>query len=180
MNIKQVLYLRVCLNWSTSYRLCRSFGLSPEQKSFLWKMSNNILVTRERLHKVRKADTATCVSCPGLTDDTEHLLTCVMTSEVTARLTRCVTCYIPAASATDIIHLNLDITESLELPIVWLIATILQFVYLVKADGRIARLPAARAELLARVAVLSHARKKNYTILNSNVIINDIILNFFS
>ena len=35
---------------------CNTNGLSPEMKSFLWKLMENLIVTRELLHRMKKSD----------------------------------------------------------------------------------------------------------------------------
>ena len=47
-------------DFSCSYRLSRLVGLSPNQKSFLFKLVQNLLPTRERLHRTRKSPTLAC------------------------------------------------------------------------------------------------------------------------
>ena len=113
------------VEWNTSRRIRRCPGLSPDQKSILWKLSENLLVTRERLNRVKKADTLFCLHCPGVTDDREHLLSCSFSCEMTSCLTLCLTAYVPGITPTDIIHLNINVTESLELPLAWLISNVL-------------------------------------------------------
>ena len=60
-----------------SYKLMRLFGLSPEQKTFLFKMLHNLLPNKERLHKIKKSATPYCIFCPELlVDNIDHLFNC--------------------------------------------------------------------------------------------------------
>ena len=46
-----------------SYALARKFGLAPDQKSFLFKLLQSLLPTRERLPRLGKAQTDACLFC---------------------------------------------------------------------------------------------------------------------
>ena len=48
------------VEFSTPYHLSRIFGLSPEQKSFLFKMLQSLLPNRERLHRIGKIQSSDC------------------------------------------------------------------------------------------------------------------------
>ena len=76
---------------SNCYRMARLFGLTPDQKSFLFKMIQNILPTRERLHRVGKVPSPACNFCSAEVDNLEHLLVCSQGSEVTTPLLSCLT-----------------------------------------------------------------------------------------
>ena len=61
-------------DFSLSYRMTRLFGLSPDQKSFLFKLVQNLLPTRERLHRCKKSQSSSCLFCNEEVDLAEHLL----------------------------------------------------------------------------------------------------------
>ena len=105
-----------------SYSLARKFGLAPEPKAFLFKMVQSLLPTRERLARVGKVQSPACTFCEDQEDNLAHLLTCIQGSEVTKPLIRCLTeqyCNISLAL------LNISTSESMELPVVWLLSTVL-------------------------------------------------------
>jgi hypothetical protein len=58
------------VDFSNSYRLSRLFGLSPEQKSFLFKLLQNILPSKERLHRAGKVPLPPCSFCEVQQDTT--------------------------------------------------------------------------------------------------------------
>jgi hypothetical protein len=68
----------------TSYMLARKFGLAPEQKTFLFKMIQSLLPTRERLSRIGKLPSPACSFCSAPEDNTDHLLTCTQSSAVTS------------------------------------------------------------------------------------------------
>ena len=78
-------------------------------------------------------------------------------------------------AAGDLTTLNFNTTEAMELPATWLIATCLGYVWQERMAGRIARLIACRAELLAKLALLKSTKWKHYTLHNSAVLLDEII-----
>ena len=46
------------IDWSQSYSLARKFGLSPDQKSFNFKLIQSLLPTRDRLARIGKINTS--------------------------------------------------------------------------------------------------------------------------
>ena len=51
------------IDLSESYRLARVFGLSPDQKSFIFKMMQSIQPTRDRLARIGKVQSSNCQYC---------------------------------------------------------------------------------------------------------------------
>ena len=74
------------LDFSEPYRLSRKFGLAPEQKSFIFKMMQSLLPTRDRLARMGKIQSRNCQHFDEVTDSTVHLLTCSHSSEDSNRL----------------------------------------------------------------------------------------------
>ena len=168
------------LDLSGSYRLSRVFGLAPEQKSFTFKMLQSLLPTRDRLARIGKVQSSNCIFCDGIPDSTEHLLTCSHSSEVSIRLITCLTSYFPAISTADIVMLNIPVTESMELPVVWLVSICLGLIWDQRVLGKIARLEHCRAELLAKLMLLRDTKWRHYTLHNSAVLLEDMINLHFS
>ena len=163
------------LDLSNSYRLSRIFGLSPEQKSFLFKMIQSILPTRDRLARMKKIQTSNCLYCDDVPDSTAHLLTCNLSSEVSERLLACIASYCPGITPQDIVLLNIEVSESLELPLVWLMSSCMCIIWEQRVLGKIARLEVCRAELLAKLMLLRDTKWRHYTLHNSVVLLEDMI-----
>ena len=64
------------IDLSHSYRLSRLFGLTPDQKSFLFKLLQNILPTRERLHRCGKAPA--CLFCDVQVLTVDQVFACLL------------------------------------------------------------------------------------------------------
>ena len=156
------------------------FSLAPEQKSFLFKTTQNLLPTKERLHRSGKTPSPSCIFCNAPQDTLEHLLTCPHSTEVTAPLLACLASQVDNLTPQDIIHLNIHTPESWELPAVWLVSTCLMFVWEERLAGRRARLDNCRAELLARIALLRSTKWKHYSLHNSALLLDESInLHFY-
>ena len=162
-----------------SYSLARKFGLAPEQKAFLFKMVQSLLPTRERLARVGKVQSPACTFCEAQEDNLAHLLTCIQGSEVTYPLVRCLAEQDGNISPQNLVLLNISVSESMELPVVWLLSTCLMMVWEERVAGRIARLNPCKAELEARLIVLKHTRWKHYTLHNSAVLLEDLLNLYF-
>ena len=63
-------------DFSTIYRISRLYGLSPEQKSFLFKWLQELLPTRQRLHRIGKSQHPNCLYCTDQIDNLYHTLRC--------------------------------------------------------------------------------------------------------
>ena len=158
-----------------SYKLARTFGLNPDQKSFLFKMMQSLLPTRERLTRLGKVQSSTCLYCEGITDSTEHLLTCSHSLEVTERLQNCINTYLPLTTPADVVRLNLPVSESLELPLTWLVSSCLSFVWDQRVAGKIARLDVCRAELQSKLMLLRDTKWRHFSLHNSAVLLEDML-----
>ena len=163
------------IDLSEPYRLSRVFGLTPDQKTFIFKMMQSLLPTRDRLARMRKIQSSSCLYCDEIADSTAHLLTCSHSSEVSDRLMNCLTSYFPNISPEEIVILNIPVTESLELPVVWLLSTCMGYIWEQRVMGKMARLDICRAELLAKLMLLRNTKWRHYTLHNSAVLLGDII-----
>ena len=162
------------VEFSTPYRLARQFGLSPDQKSFLFKLIQSILPTRDRLARMRKADSAQCMFCDQL-DSTCHIILCSNSSEVTMPLMNCLSTHLDNITPENIVMMNVKPPESMELPLTWLVATCLGYVWEMRADGKKAKLMDCKAILLAKVAMLKQTHWKKYTLHNGAVLLEEMI-----
>ena len=163
-----------------SYLLARKFGLAPEQKAFLFKMVQSLLPNKERLARIGKVPSPACRFCQAQEDNTLHLLSCTQGSEVTAPLLRCLADHVPNLTHQNLVILNISLTESMELPVTWLLSTCLMMVWEDRAAGRTARLTTCQAELQARLIVLKHTRWKNYSLHNCAVLLEEMMNLHFS
>ena len=163
------------VEFATPYRLARLFGLCPEQKTFLFKMLQSLLPTRVRLHRFGKAPSPDCIHCLNQADTMEHIFTCTYNTEVMTPLMHCLRNYLDAISFEDLITLNISTTESLELPVVWLLSTCLMLVWDKKLAVKKPSWETIRAEIVARVAILKHTKWKHYSLHNSATLLDEML-----
>ena len=159
------------MNLSLAYRLSQIFGLSPEQKTFNFKLMQSILPTRDRLSRIGKIASSSCLYCEGISDSTAHLLSCTLSAEVSTPLWTCLRSYFPDVSPIDIVHFNIPVSESLELPISWLVSTCMNFIWDQRVQGEEARFVTCRAELLAKVRLLTDIKWRHYMLHSSAVLL---------
>ena len=157
------------------YRMSRIFGLAPGQKSFLFKLIQNILPTRERLARIGKVLSSTCIYCDGQPDTTAHQLDCTNSAEVSTPFLSCLRTYFPGITTDDIVTFNIPCSESLELPVAWLMSTCLGITWEAKIAGKRTRLNTCKAELISRVKLLKSTKWKHYRLHNSAVLLEDMI-----
>ena len=160
---------------SVPYRISRSFGLSPEQKSFLFKLMQQLLPTRDRLTRIGRINSAACLHCPDTPDSTTHLLECSTTSQVSAPLVACLRTYVPNISTKDIVSLNVPVQESLELPVSWLISSCLGYIWQERVQGKQAVVEVCKANLTSNLTVLRSTKWRHTSLHNSAVLLEDMI-----
>ena len=163
------------VDFSLSYRLSRLFGLTPDQKSFLLKFLQNILPTRERLHRCGKAPSPACLFCDVQVDTLDHVLACPQSEEVATPLLASLSSQVDHLTVQDIMVLNIKTTESWELPAAWLLSVCLTYIWEQRMSGKPAKLEACRAELLAKIALLRCTRWKHYSLQNSALLLDETI-----
>ena len=160
---------------TSSYALSRKFGLSPDQKSFIFKMLQSILPTRERLYRIGKVDSPICLFCNN-EDTTNHLLSCPQSSEVTLPLIRCLENQVQGeVTPKKVVLLDIPCPATMELPLVWLVSTCLMMIWVERQAGRTARLVQCQAELQARLILLKNTKWKHYTLHNSALLLEEMI-----
>ena len=155
--------------------MTRLFGLFPAQKSFLFKMTQNLLPTRERQHRCGRVLSPACNFCDNQEDNTQHLFICPQSIQVTTSLLVSLSDHAENTTPNNILIMNIKASESWELPAAWLVATSLQFVWENRTLGKTATLNECRTELLARLGLLKSTKWKHYTLHNSALLLEETI-----
>ena len=99
-------------DWDLTYRLSRQFGLTPEEKTFAFKKIQNLFPNREGPQRTGKAPSPLCIFCEDQLDTTANLI---------LQLRSCLSIQVDNLSLRDVISLNLQTSESWQLPAVWLV-----------------------------------------------------------
>ena len=160
---------------STSYRISRIFGLSPEQKTFQFMLLQSLLPTRERLHRIGKIQSNICLHCNDIPDTAAHLLSCSFSSQVSTPLVSCLRSYQPGITLDDITLLKLPVSESLDLPLSWLISVCLSYIWNKRLQGKQAMLDECRADIMSKLNFLRDTKWKYYTLHNTAVLVKEMI-----
>ena len=147
--------------WGTTWRLARLPGLGPDNTSFLFKMIHQILPTQERVSKTNPSVSPPCKSqgyAGTEVEDLEHFLQCVSNDGVGNALLELVKQHMPGITADALLRLEFDVEPTLELPLVWFVATVLQVIWDLRQSGTRIQRYRVRADLEAKVLLLRMTR----------------------
>ena len=154
------------VDWPNTWSLINMKGLNPTEKSFLWKMINNLLPTQSRLFRLKIKDTLSplCSRCDrGESDDLIHaLITCDLNTEISTWLMTILQNHISTLQPRQVVLLDLGpLDESLRLPLVWLISSTLSLVWEARRENKRPTLHKIRSSLEAKVNILRKTRYVN-------------------
>ena len=140
--------------------------------SFLWKLLHNILPTEERLSRILANSAAQCKLCPVpvIADQAHCLFQCVSTREVGNWLLSLVRHHDPSVSVDKLLKLEFLCEQSAEMPIVWLLAQTLLYMWGVRASGKIVNHVITRALLESKIFLLRKTRFGNEQTLMNELI----------
>ena len=165
-------------NLENSYRITRLFGLSPEKKSFLFRMLHNLLPNKERLHRIKKVATPHCVFCTGLyLDDMEHLFVCPKYRQIIEPLLKVVKTVLPDSTIPQIVTLQITLEESMEFPVIWLISTTLMLVWNARKAGKDLSFISFKAEVQAELEILKSTQWRHFALHNSALLLDQLLEN---
>ena len=155
--------------WELSWRRARLKGLGSEAFSFLWKLLHNLLPTEARLARILPNHTENCKLCPNpvIADQAHCIFQCVSTREVGSWLLAIVRHHDPTVSIDKLLKLEFLCEESAEMPLVWIAAQTLLYMWGVRASGKIVSLMMTRAVLESKISLLRETRYRNEQLLMS-------------
>ena len=163
-------------DWETSWRRARMKGLGSEATSFLWKLLHRLLPTEQRLARILPNSAQTCKYCPTpATADLEHcFFSCVKTIYVGRYLLTAIRQHEPAVTPAGLLRLELQEEGEKELPLVWITAHTLLYMWTTRASGRVVDLYLTRSMLETKVNLLRETRYANAVNL-MNEILEDLM-----
>ena len=140
--------------------------------TFLWKLLHLLLPTEQRLSRILPNSSELCKLCPAQTvADLSHcLFQCVSTQEVGDWLLSLVRQHDPSTTASNLIKLDFQADESYEMPLVWITAQTLLYLWGVRLSGKVANLIITRAKLESKISLLRETRYHNEYILMQEII----------
>ena len=106
-----------------------------------------------------------------LVDNVEHLCYCTACSNIMTPVINCLTTALPNVTPKMLVMLNFSPSDSMELPLVWFLATSLSLVWEARQSGKQLTLGSFSSEVFARVKVLQDTKWKYYTLHNCAVLL---------
>ena len=164
-------------DWENSWRLARLPGLGPDNISFLFKMMHDLLPTQERVARTKPRTSPTCPmpGCQEAVEDRGHaLVLCGGNNDVGQRMMRCLRDYVPNMEVGAALRLEINVEEDLELPLVWLMASVFLSVWKLRVDKSRIQLYQVRAQLEANINLLRETRFSDKAI-----ILDQLVASYF-
>ena len=144
---------------SESYRLSRLKGLSPEDKSFLFKLIHTLLPSKERLHHLTPTTSPLCQCHSGANATYRHLFfECCKNNQVGEALLRCIQSYDQSLTADKTLTLQLVSDEPFMLASVAILVTGLSLIWENSKLWKNTSLFMIRADLEAAVSLRRRSR----------------------
>ena len=148
--------------WSETYRVTRLKGLSPDSKSFLFKLIHTLLPSKERIHHLNQTTSPQCWCNSGDQETYSHLFYgCSKNQEAGEALLRCVRSYDPNLTEEKSLRMELSADETFLLPTVAILAIGLEFIWENRKVRKTTSLYQMRAELEAAVSIRRRSRSKH-------------------
>ena len=147
------------VRWPEVYRLSRLRGLSPENKSFLFKIIHLLLPSKERINHITLNTSPLCWCNSGDIESYHHLFfSCEYNRESGQALLQCIRSYDRGLTETKVLRLELETEEPFMLASVSLLATGLQFIWDNRKSKYRTPLYSMRAELEAAISIRRRSR----------------------
>ena len=149
-------------DWNKIFHLARLKGLTPEIKSFNFKLLHGILPCKERLSQLLPNVSATCCLCyDEQPESINHIFfQCRASSEASQYLLNLVQVYDSSVSRDNMIMLNISTDILYELPVILILCTGLQLIWKKRVEKKSTSLHETRAELECLVSTLRRSRSK--------------------
>ena len=167
----QMLYIKcrveraiVGTDWEQCWRMARLPGLGPENVSFLFRLIHQTLPTQERVARTKPTANSKCKTqgCQGVDEEnlSHAMVFCPANDRVGLKLLECLRVIQPGLQVEAVLRLELQlqVDEDLELPAVWLIATVLRTLWNLRQSSTKVKLYLVRAQLEAEINLLRETR----------------------
>ena len=145
-------------DWEQCWRLARLGGLGPENMSFLFRVIHQTLPTQERVARTKPGASTICKvqGCSAnVTEDIPHaLLYCPANGRIGHNLLSCLREIQPGLQADAALRLEIQVEEDHELPVVWMMATLLRIVWNLRQSSSKIRPYQVRSQLEAEINLL--------------------------
>ena len=164
--------------WSESFRISRLQGLSPQNKSFLFRLIHTLLPSKERVHHLTPTTSPLCWCGTGDQEDYRHMFfQCLKNLDAGQALLRCIRSYDRAATEVRSLRLELQADDPFLLPSATILAIGLELIWDNRKLKKTTTLFDMRSELELAVSIRRRSRSKY--IRESADIMENIVTIFF-
>ena len=150
------------IDWSKTWLLSITPGLPSSLLTFLWRMMHDLLPCQTRLFRMRmpnvNSDICTLCNSNVIGDLSHSLLMCNYNGGAGQFLLDKLHHVLPNLLPSQVVLLDLDVDKDKQLPLVYLIATVLSQVWECRKDKKPCHLQSIRAVLEAGVNILRKSR----------------------
>lgn len=150
------------VDWQLSHRLSRLRGLTPQVKSFNFKLLNEILPCKQRVSQLLPASSATCNLCSAAQPESlsHAFFECDKNREASNFLLHLTRVYDPGVSHERVLHLQINTDALYEVPTLLVFCTGLELIWKNRQLKKATSLYETRAELELLVITLRKSSTK--------------------
>ena len=154
--------LNPSLNWQLSYYLGRLTGLTPEVKTFNFKMTHMILPCKERISQLLPNALPACNLCRAQETEsiTHAMFQCEINREAALYLLAHTKIYDTTITQEKVLKLQIHTDALYELPTMVVLCSGLSLIWRNRQDKKATRLYDIRAEIECRIQTLRKSRKR--------------------
>ena len=165
-------------DWQLSFDLARRKGLSPDTKSFNFKLLHLLLPSKERLNQLLPTSSPSCVLCTSQQSESvlHALFDCDKNREAAQYLLHLVKIYDASCTELKAIRLNIHTDALYELPTILMLSTGLEFIWTNRSQKKSTNLFMIRTEMELLVCLLRKSRPRRLR--EAGAIIKNTLENF--
>ena len=165
------------VSWGESYRISRLKGLSPLNKSFLFKLIHTILPSKERLHHLNQNVSPQCMCDNGAEESYLHLFfQCELNKDAGQAMLRCVSAYDRTITEEKALRLELQADDPFLVAMVNILATGLELIWENRKLKKATSFFLMRAELEAAISIRRRSRFR--ALKETSKIMENLLKNF--
>ena len=170
-------YPEVC--WPEVYRISRLPGLSPDSKSFLFKLIHELLPSKERIHHLTPASSPLCWCNTGAIETYQHIFyQCSKNDESGQALLRCVRSYDRNLTEAKSLRIELNSDEPFLLASISLLSSGMEFIWENRKFKKSTNLHSMRAELESSISIKRRSRLRK--VREAADIMENMVVNFLN
>ena len=151
------------IDWEQTWTWSRLKWLGSPAISFLWKLLHQLLPTEYRLSRILPNSTPDCKLCPGhVQADLVHcFFHCDNTRVMGGKLLSAISPHYPLITLSKLLRLDFEAEPAMEMPLVWVTAHTLQYMWGVRCSGKTVNPLLTRASLESKISLLRETRFQN-------------------